>query len=199
VKRASVEVQRGETIIQKCLAVLVDFVYDKIAKKRLESINVMEQAIRTGINGGNFEEFINTYFDSRYTPLLRPYQYEYDISIVWDFIRLTNGDPDAVNHLRGACDRLLIENPDNGALHLLRAFARYLIPHYDKEQARLDFDRGLAIFRDQNKWNRDEYLSTLVCFVDAIIDHDASMRDLLGGILVAEHANWLRQFNVRFL
>ena len=53
----------GESIIQKCCGYLINFVYSKIAKKRLEAINAMESAIKTGLNSGNFEEFVNTYFE----------------------------------------------------------------------------------------------------------------------------------------
>mgnify|MGYP004069996397 CR=1 FL=1 len=106
---------RGDTIIQKCCGYLVEFVYSKIAAKRLEAINVMEAAIQNGLDGGDFEGFVNTYFDSKFTTDLREYLYEFTIDIVWEYIEKTHGEPDSINHLRGACDRLLVENPDNPA------------------------------------------------------------------------------------
>lgn len=197
--RSSIYNQRGETIIQKCLGVLVDFVYDKIAKKRMEAINSMEGVIKVGINGKSFEEEVNTYFDSRYTPLLRPYLTEYDISLVWEFIGKTGGDPDAVKHLRGACNRLLVENPDNAAFLLLRSASRFLIPQYEKSDALADFKKGWALFREQKNWTREDYLRHLTRFIQHIIDYDTRLIDILGLALIQEHANWLRTFNTRFL
>ena len=67
---------KGDTVIQKCCSRLAKFVYDKIASKRLEAINQMEYAIQSSLAGGNFEEIINTYFDSRFTSDLREFLYE---------------------------------------------------------------------------------------------------------------------------
>ena len=117
---------KGDSVIQKCCGYIADFVYSKIASKRFEAINVMESAIRSGLNGGNFEEFINTYFDSKFTTELREILYDYTIDIFWSFLEKFEGDQDSLNHLRGACDRLLTENPDNAALMLFRAFSRLL-------------------------------------------------------------------------
>ena len=61
---------KGDSVIRRA-AGTYDFVYSKIASKRFEAINVMESAIRSDLDGGNFEEFINTYFDSKFTTELR--------------------------------------------------------------------------------------------------------------------------------
>ena len=61
----------GQTVLQRCLSVLIDFVYTHIAAKRREAIKVMEQAITVGLQEGNFADYIYTYFDSKYTPELR--------------------------------------------------------------------------------------------------------------------------------
>jgi ATP-dependent DNA helicase RecQ len=58
----------GNTMVRKCLGYLLDFIYDNIAKKRLEAINVMENSCRVGIAEGDeaFRLYVNTYFDSKY-------------------------------------------------------------------------------------------------------------------------------------
>ena len=81
---------------------------------RFEAINVLESAIIAGNEGDmQFEEFVNTYFDSKYTFELRDYLYDYTIYLLWEYMIKTKGEPDLINHLRGACDRLLVENPEN--------------------------------------------------------------------------------------
>jgi len=190
---------RGNTVIQKCCGYLVDFVYSKIAAKRLEAINVMESAIVSGLNNGNFEEFVNTYFDSRFTPRLRQFLYNYSIEIVWELIQETGGDPDSINHIRGACDRLLVENPDNAALLLLRSFSRFLIPSYNKNDALSDFHKGWRLFKDLKGWSHKKYLINLSIFYKFVISYDSTLRIYLDIEILKEHKTWLKNFNKKFL
>ncbi len=189
----------GNTIIQKCCGYLVKFVYEKIAAKRREAINVMESAIQSGIENGNFSEYINTYFDSKFTPYLRNYLYNYSIDIVWDFIQQTNGEPDSINHLRGACDRLLVENPDNAALLLLRSFTRFLIPTYNKEDAFHDLTKGFDLFIEYFNWKRSEILINKARYCQMLFNYDSNLSNLLGNLIIDDHLSWLRKFNLTFL
>ncbi len=190
---------QGNTVIQKCSGFLANFVYSKIAAKRLEAINVMESAIQSGLNNGNFEEFVNTYFDSRFTPKLRRFIYDYSIEIVWDFMLETEGDPNSINHIRGACDRLLVENPDNAAFLLLRSFSRFLIPSYNKNDALSDFHKGWRLFRDLKNWTRKESLKNLSKFYKLVIKYDSSLKLYLDKEILDEHKTWLKSFNQTFL
>lgn len=190
---------RGDTTIQKCCGFLVDFVYTKIAAKRFEALNVMESAIRSGLNDGNFEEFVNTYFDSKYTSDLRNYLYDYTITLVWDYLKITKGDPDSINHLRGACDRLLVENPDNPALLLMRAFSRLIIPQYNKADAIADMRKGWKIFIDLKNWERTEYLEYFSKYYEIANEYDSMSVKYLDNEIVNDHLIWVKDFNNRFL
>ena len=190
---------RGDTTIQKCCGFLADFVYSKIAAKRFEAINVMESAIQSGLNDGDFEEFVNTYFDSKYTSDLRNYLYDNTIDLLWDYLKKTNGDPDSINHLRGACDRLLVENPDNPALLLMRAFSRLLIPQYNKLDAITDMRKGWKIFIDLKKWERTEYLEHFSRFYDIANEYDSMSAKYLDNEIVNDHLIWVKDFNNKFL
>lgn len=190
---------QGNTVIQKCCGFLANFVYSKIAAKRLEAINVMESAILSGLNNGNFEEFVNTYFDSRFTPRLRQFLYDYSIDIVWEIIQESDGDPDTINHIRGACDRLLVENPDNAAFLLLRSFCKLLIQSYNKDDALVDFHKGWRYFKDIKDWTRKEYLYNLSKYYRCVINYDSQLRKYLDNEILLEHKNWLESFNKTFL
>jgi ATP-dependent DNA helicase RecQ len=190
---------KGNTVLQKCCGYLAQFVYSKIAAKRLEAINVMESAIQTGVKNGNFEEFVNTYFDSRFTPKLREFLYDYSIDIVWEIMELSGGDPDEINHLRGACDRLLVENPDNAALLLLRSFAKFLIPYYNKEEALSDFKKGWELFIDLKNWTRKDYLVNLSRYYRILIKYDSTQKKNLSPIILNEHLQWIKDFNQKFI
>ncbi|MBT4576635.1 MAG: hypothetical protein HOB92_09250, partial [Candidatus Cloacimonetes bacterium] len=189
---------QGSTIIQKCCSFFVEFVYSKIAEKRLMAINNMESAIVEGLEHGNFEDRINTYFDSNFTPELREYRNDYSIDIVWNLMQRTEGDPDSLNHLRGACDRLLENYPNNAAFLLLRSFSRLLITSYNKNDALSDFHNGWRRFRNQKNWTRKEYLKYLSKFYEQIIKYDSSVRLFLDKEILYEHTSWLKSFNETF-
>ena len=189
----------GQNEVQKCLGFLVDFVYSSIAKKRREAIAVMEEACRLGVEEGNeaFRSRVNTYFDSRYTPLLQPYQRNYNIEVVWQFIEETGGQVDAIAHLRGACDRLLASNPENGAYLLLRAYARCLGDRSNVQEFKDDFRRGWASFRGPQKMSRREYVEAMGNFYSKVEVADSEAVELIGDELVLAHTEWLTELNDR--
>lgn len=182
----------GSTYLRKCLASLLNFVYDKIASKRLQAILTMENAIKIGLAGGDFEDYVNTYFDSRYTPELRESVLEYNSELVWEYFDRVNGDPDSLNHLRGACERLLGENPNNGALLTMLAYARFLIPHFDVSSAIEALRKGLEDLSTRQKWDRSTRLKYLVRFTEECVKHDSRLIDHLGAMILADHTEWLK-------
>ena len=143
--RAAQEIQRVDsyqetTILEKCLYFLLDFVYAEVAKKRLEAINAMKTACYEGLkeNGNDaFKDFIDIYFHSKYAnPMYLPSDTEhgkvFSFDIVWKYIELISEDKtgsqiDNLKHLRGACLRLLTENPDNASFLLLKSFALFIL------------------------------------------------------------------------
>lgn len=184
---------KGNSVIQKCCGYLMEFVYKKIASRRLAAIETMERAILSK----NFSEFVNTYFDSKYTPQLREKLYDYNIKDVWHFINLTEGDPNNLSHLRGACDRLIDDNPDNPTLLLLSAFSRFLIPSDNKEDALQDLRKGLMIFKEYHKWDRNYYLEVVSKFIAETVKYDLTIEKYFSLFLLEEHLNWIKKFNLR--
>lgn len=67
---STLEKRKGNTELQKCVNLLIDFVYREIEKKRFQAISAMRQACLIGAdsqNGNvNFKEFIDLYFFSKY-------------------------------------------------------------------------------------------------------------------------------------
>ena len=56
----------------------------------------------------------------------------FSFDIVWKYIELISEDKtgsqiDNLKHLRGACLRLLTENPDNASFLLLKSFALFIL------------------------------------------------------------------------
>lgn len=196
----------GQGIIRKCLAFLVDFVYTEIAAKRLEAIGQMEEAVRDGISDEDgsdaFQRYVNTYFDSRYTEPLRKRLGDglanYDLDLVWEFMDETQGTDDNVQHLRGACDRLLVAAPSNGALLLLRAFSRVLSRRGDPAAFLDDFERGWEMFRSLKGMERRDYIAALSKFHERVAAYDRRATEPVETAIARAHLSWLEAFNDRF-
>ena len=194
---------RGQTVLQKCIGYLIDFVYRLIARKRKAAVQVMEDAVREGIREGNgaFRQRVNTYFDSRYLlPLQRRVEDRtFTLDLIWDFIDETEGIDDNVNHLRGACDRLLSEYTENGALYLLRAYTRCLLDGGQHTEFRSDLREGWRLFRDIKDLSWPEYLQALSTYRDQLAQYDNRLQGVLDEEIARVHAQWLQKFNERFV
>jgi hypothetical protein len=165
------------------------------------AIDIMEDAVRDGIDVGPdaFRVRLITYFESRYTPELRPHLTEYDLDLVWRYVHVAGGTRDNVQHLRGACDRLLVDNPRNGSLLLLRAFTRLVLPGGDADGFRTDFRLGWRLFRDDRGLTWAAYASALSRFADQVEELDRGARALVDLEITEAHGSWLKEFNATFL
>ena len=101
-------------------------------------------------------------------------------------------------HLRGACDRLLVENPENAALLLLRAFARFLTPRYNRHEAYADLARALAVRSQRDDWTPVDACCLLRQFIREGTHYDTQLEAMVRPVLLRAYTVWLRQFNQRF-
>ncbi|MCX5787394.1 MAG: RecQ family ATP-dependent DNA helicase [Elusimicrobia bacterium] len=187
---------RGKPL-EDALRGLLRFVYQRVAKKRLAAIDAMESAVRAALAGQDFAEYVNTIFDSKFTPLLRPCMRKHDMKVLWDLIDRVDGSLDELNHLRGACDRLLQEDTDNAAFVLLRAYARVLLPKFDRAQALSDFRKGWESVRARTP-ERADWLPSLARFIVLAADHDPESAPVLAPELIGAHGEWVADFLKRF-
>ncbi|MBI5220188.1 MAG: ATP-dependent DNA helicase RecQ [Bacteroidia bacterium] len=215
----------GTTTIQKCLYFLTDFVYREIEKKRFEGIGVMKEACEIGKENGGaaFKEFIELYFNSKYAR--KGYEEagvnksltdrtdegkEQDIEFVWEFIQYANGKVDNLKHLRGACVRLLIPQPDNAVFHLLKAFSIFILEPENKrlmDEASNSFAKGFIEFQNQkeNIWLFDRVLREAEKYKDYVLQFSTHpgiqeiMQNQITILSVKVHSEWLENFNNKFL
>lgn len=215
------ETYQGATLIRKCLYFLIDFVYAEIAKKRLEAIHTMKLACYEGLKtDGNraFKEFVDVYFHSKYAHadyLLKDTNYGkiFDFETVWKYMRLISEDKtgspiDNLKHLRGACLRLLTENPDNACFLLLNAFASFILePENERlrEEAQESLMSGMTIFQRTLHLSEKVYVANLFKFRDEVFKHtnNPTLKQMfethINGLYLQRHVTWLQQFNKRFL
>jgi len=198
--------RKGETVLQKCLGYLIWFVYNRIAKRREEALDVMAQAAKVGSYPNenhekdrdecrrDFSDFVYNYFDSRYTPELRKKLYDYDLDLVWQYIDKVGGEPSPIKHLRGSCDRLLVENPDNAALLLLRAYARIFLG-YGEEDVLGDLKRGFESFEKQV--GHFAVVSAASRFYREVERQGNLGLPVIASTMSKLHLSWLKELNQR--
>ncbi len=136
-----------------------------------------------------------------------------EIDWVFDFMRIiqddySGGQIENLKHLRGACIRLLIVNPENYVFYLLRAYVMILLSErlpenqVNIESITEDLHNGWAKYAETGPTNREVYRMILE-FRDAIRGQVSPEKeeflDRIYGIfdqaLFLLHVNWTRGFN----
>jgi len=214
VERIESEVREKEdsTIVRKCLRRLVDFVYSRIKRKRRTAIDNMERALEDGTledepfqwtSPGEdeareeaierFEERVYTFFESRFLADMRPHLREsYNTDLLWAYVEETQGAEIELLHLRGACDRLLEDNPDHVPYRLLRAYAEVLLPDGQIERAQEDVGRAWNRLRERK--GHEEAHETITRLLREVKGFDSSAKERLAAAVLPVHSEWLGSF-----
>ncbi len=200
----------GKTI-RRCLEYLIHFVYAEIATKRASAINAMEEACRIGQSKGSaeFKELLNIHFHSKYYLKLVEQTNRgraFDFEIVWDYADQAGGNIDNLKHLRGACVRILNEQPANGALLLLKAYATLLLDYADvqlQSDALHEIASGFAEFLHADKCQMETLSLYTLKYKQIIQQHNPeiarSVDTAIARIYLRYHTTWLQTFNQNFL
>lgn len=207
---------KGQSELQRCLAFLIKFIYDEIAKQRRSSIYAMEEACKVGLEKGNlaFKEYIDLYMNSKYA---RP-QYlpedtdkglEASFDIVKKYIRLVREEVGEINnlkHLRGATTQLLVQRPDNYSFLLLKCFATLILEKNNPKllnDAYQNFIDGFSHMQRMDSLSMSalkeyisEYKQLINQFDSEVSTHLETAEELF---YIAGHKNWLEQFNKQFI
>lgn len=190
--KREINVQKGSTIIQKCSGYLTDFVYRKIAAKRKEAIDTMENAINSE---EDFTERVNTYFDSRYISIFREELYKDSIEWVWGFLDKEANSQDNISHILGACDRLLDENPDNISYRILRVFARFSHTSSDIKESGIDDLRKLRESMASKGFFAIDFMRLLSRIYNQVRKFDQRSARIFEPEFLKYHLGWLKDFN----
>jgi ATP-dependent DNA helicase RecQ len=189
---------------------LIGFVYQEIALKREAAIDAMEEACEIGVRQGDgaFRDFLAVYFSSKYYPLLvvdTESGKRAEFTTVWKYAKLTEGNIDNLKHLRGACVRLLTENPENGALLLLKSFAILSAAKqkYFLAEAIDEAMRGFKSFKKIQGIKFDEFLEAVERFQTILLTYSRTHMELISEmadlLLLNHHREWLQEFNNKVL
>lgn len=196
------------TPIRKALFFLVNFVYSEIQKKRQLAMHDMKTACRIGLDKGSVElkDYIDLYFNSKYARAGYSYSNEKgkevnaslpdltdngkneDLKWVWLFMEIVEEDPkagqiDNIKHLRGACTRMLNNQPDSYTLLLLNAFTLYMLeyknPRYLQEAENLLLRAFSSIQEKESNWNDKKIEEVYNEFTEKLIDKNGDLESFM--------------------
>lgn len=205
------------SVIRNCAYALIEYVYKYIGSKRARAILEMQALCERGVSAQDNDEIRNSialYFNSRYTDELMDKTnggVSFDLELVKEYINETSGIADKLEHLRGSTARILTDNPDNGAMLILRAFAEL--------QLETRFVRGKLFIRSQFLVDKalDDLVNGLYRFEESgsnliqvmnyvraeLILQNPGLEPVLEDVSmllsVKQHGKWLKSFNNQFI
>lgn len=185
--------REGQTVIQKCLGYLISFIYNNIARKRRQAINVMEEGCKLAIEKGNkeFQQFVNTYFDSKYYVQFSEFLNDYTIDQLFIFLLQTEGTKDNLLHLRGACDRLSIENPDNGMFCVLGATADLLLYDGGTKNVATEITKGWYLIKTNLKLSQKDFTASFSRYYEVVVGYNSIVKNHLNLEILRIHHKWV--------
>lgn len=120
-------------------------------------------------------------------------------ALVWEFVEKTQGTADNLQHMRGACDRLLVTDPDNGALILLRAFTRCILLTDDADEFSAEFQKGWGIMRKSKGIDWATYIAGVSDFYRWVAKYDEAAVSQIVKEIARIHTDWAKSFNNQLL
>jgi ATP-dependent DNA helicase RecQ len=174
---------KGQTILEKCIRVMLEFVYNEIEKKRRRAIFQMaEVAENSSQNLEPFRAQLLSYLEkSEFTEQLGDITKEIK-PLQWLTMASKLEDIDSARHLLGGCRRALESYPDHPGLLMLLAFARLMIPKLPIEQAAIEFE--VAAKKLSELSTKEEVPKTLILFLGIIKQKRPSFANIFGFILL---------------
>jgi len=140
-----IELAKGQTVLEKCVRAMLEFVYEEIEKKRRRAILHMAEVADTSLDGESFRTQLLDYLEkSEFTQQLADMAKRTE-PMEWVNIASKAEDIDSSKHLLGGCRRALESYPDHPGLLLLSAFSRLLFPKPQDDMAISDFQRAIKL------------------------------------------------------
>jgi len=163
-----VELSNGQTILEKCIRVMLEFVYEEIEKKRRRAIFQMAEVADTSssLDGEPFRAQLLNYLEkSEFTKQLMDTAKKIE-PMEWVSIASKVSDMDSARHLLGGCRRALESYPDHPGLLLLSAFSRIMIPNLPTDVAISEFQKAVKLSAKLPK--NEDTLNALTSFLEMI-------------------------------
>jgi len=140
-----IESCKGKTVLEKCIRVMLEFVYEEIEKKRRRAILHMAEVADTSSDGESFRTQLLDYLEkSEFTEQLEDIAKRTE-PMEWVKIATQVKDIDSSMHLRSGCQRALESYPDHPGLLLLSAYSKFMIPKHPTNIAISEFQEAIRL------------------------------------------------------
>jgi len=140
-----IDLSRGQTVLEKCIRIMLEFVYEEIEKKRRRAIFQMAEVADASSDNEPFRAQLLNYLEkSEFTQLLTDTAKKME-PLEWVNIASKVEDIDSARHLLGGCRRALESYPDHPGLLLLSAFSRIMIPKLPTDVAISEFQKAVKL------------------------------------------------------
>lgn len=140
-----IELSKGQTVLEKCIRIMLEFVYEEIEKKRRQAILNMAEAVETSSDGESFRNQLMVYLEeSKFTQLLMEMAKKIE-PLEWVKVASEATDVISAMQLRGACMRALESYPDHPGVLILSAFSELMIPQPSTDMAIGEFRRAIRM------------------------------------------------------
>jgi len=140
-----IESAKGQTVFEKCIRVMLEFVYEEIEKKRRRAILHMAEVADTSSDGESFRTQLLDYLEkSEFTQQLADMAKKIE-PMEWVKIASKVEDIDSSRHLRGGCQRALESYPDHPGLLLLSAYSKFMMPKPPDDVAISEFQKAIKL------------------------------------------------------
>lgn len=140
---------------------------------------------------------------------------ESEFDWIIDFIHITeidynNAQKDNLKHLRGACTRFLITNPDNYVFRLLRAFSLLLLDEEQFQEKHIkmvseDLEKGFQALWLKLDGNQEIFYNHLTIYKQHVIKR-LTMKEVIDGfndhldkVMFLSHVRWTKKFEEFFV
>lgn len=193
---------------------LIKYVYDNVALKRGRAIKEMRSICDGGLTDPDgLSRALQLHFTSKYYhPMMEDTEdgRSFGLPVLEKYMELTDGSTDLLEHLRGSCSRILADNPRNGAILVLRAYAIFLLEtrsdsgrlQYRNEKlfigALEDLETGLEEYHNGGL----DPMVALGIFQRDVLSHasylDKVLEDLAVNQNLKKQTRWIRAFNKRY-
>lgn len=193
---------------------LIKYVYDNIALKRGRAIKEMRSICDGGLTDPDgLSRALQLHFTSKYYhPMMEDTEdgRSFGLPVLEKYMELTDGSTDLLEHLRGSCSRILADNPRNGAILVLRAYAVFLLEtrgeagHLQYRNEKLfngaleDLEAGLDEYHNSGI----DPLVALGMFQRDVLSHASYLGQVLEDLAVNQNlkkqTRWIRSFNKRY-
>ncbi len=168
----------------------------------------MKTACRLGLEKGSVElkDYIDLYFNSKYAragysyfnekgkevnaslPDLTDNGKNEDLKWVWLFMEIVEEDPkagqiDNLKHLRGACTRMLNNQPDSYTLLLLNSFTLYMLEYKNPRHLQEAENHLLSAFSSiqekEMNWSDKKLEEVYKEFTDKVMDKNGDLEGIM--------------------